>query len=136
MKSRILPAAAVILIPLLCGACANDGRGGEVKTIAVNIDHSRFSPDDYHFAPGQTVRFVIHNADPIDHEFILGNQSVQDRHENGTEKKHGSVPGEVSIPAGETRTTMYTFPASGPLIIGCHLPGHFNYGMRARVTVS
>jgi uncharacterized cupredoxin-like copper-binding protein len=46
------------------------------------------------------------------------------------------VPGEVSVPAGETRTTTYTFADSGTLTIGCHLPGHFGYGMRATVLVT
>ena len=130
------PAAALLLmVPLLFAACSG-AKSDSLETIAVNINHSRFDPNDYHFRSGSTVRFVIHNADPIDHEFILGDTSVQDRHEDGTEKKHGVIPGEVSIPAGETRTTTFTFTDPGPLIIGCHLPGHYNYGMRAEVGVS
>ena len=102
----------------------------------VNIEHSRFSPERYRFEAGTTVRFVIHNGDPIDHEFILGDDSVQRKHELGTHAKHGDVPGEVSIPAGETRVTTYTFGDPGALTIGCHLPAHFAYGMRADVTVT
>jgi uncharacterized cupredoxin-like copper-binding protein len=41
----------------------------------------------------------------------------------------------MTVPAGETATTTYTFADPGELIIGCHLPGHYAYGMRAVVRV-
>ena len=53
-------------------------------------------------APGERVRFVLRNTDPIDHEFILGDDAVQRRHEEGRERQHhGDVPGERSVPAGQ-----------------------------------
>jgi uncharacterized cupredoxin-like copper-binding protein len=81
------------------------------------------------------VRFVIRNTDPIDHEFILGDQEVQDRHETGTEPHHGTIPGEVSVAAGDSATTTYRFGEPGMLLFGCHLPGHWDYGMRGLVAV-
>jgi uncharacterized cupredoxin-like copper-binding protein len=102
----------------------------------VNINHSRFAPDELRVESGTTVRFVILNRDPIDHEFILGDATVQRRHENGTHAEHAAVPGEVSVPAGKTRSTSFTFAEPGRLIIGCHLPGHYDYGMRADVIVA
>lgn len=132
--NRLMGMTLVLAAPLVFGACAADPEP-EAETIAVNINHSRFNPNDYEFQSGTTVRFVIHNADPIDHEFILGGKDVQDRHEDGTEPSHGTIPGEVSIPAGGTRTTTYTFTESEDLIIGCHLPRHYDYGMRAEVNL-
>ena len=44
-------------------------------------------------------------------------------------------PGEMTVPAGEIATTTYRFTEAGELIIGCHLPGHYAYGMRALVRV-
>jgi uncharacterized cupredoxin-like copper-binding protein len=105
------------------------------RTIEITIHHSRFEPSELDVAEGTTVRFVIRNTDPIDHEFILGNQEVQDRHENGTHSSHGSVPGEVSIAAGKMASTTYTFEEPGLLLLGCHLPGHWDYGMRGLVKV-
>jgi uncharacterized cupredoxin-like copper-binding protein len=125
---------ALALVAALAVACAP--AQADQNTVIVTIEHSRFSPDQFEFPAGATVKFVIHNTDPIDHEFIVGDEAVQLRHENGTEKKHGARPGEVSIPAGETRTTTYTFADSTDLIVGCHLPAHYDYGMRAEVTVT
>jgi uncharacterized cupredoxin-like copper-binding protein len=123
---------AVGLLALVLGACTTAAKGRE---IAVNINHSRFTPHELRVESGTTVRFVIHNRDPIDHEFILGNAPVQRRHEKGTHAEHDAVPGEVSVPAGTTRSTSFTFAEPGRLIIGCHLPGHYDYGMRADVIV-
>jgi uncharacterized cupredoxin-like copper-binding protein len=122
------------MLVALSSACALEARAGE-QEVLVDIHHSRFSPDSFRFEAGTVVRFVIHNSDPIDHEFILGDTSVQRKHERGTHARHGDVPGEVSVPAGETRSTTYTFTEAGTLTIGCHLPAHYAYGMRADVTI-
>ena len=42
---------------------------------------------DVHVKAGSTVRFVVHNDDPILHELIIGPPDVQQRHEAG----HGST---------------------------------------------
>ena len=98
--------------------------------------YSRFEPALIEVRPGETVRFVVRNADPIDHEFILGDAAVQRAHERGTEAYHPPRPGEMSVAPLVTAETTYTFPdAPGDLILGCHLPGHFAYGMRAEVRI-
>jgi uncharacterized cupredoxin-like copper-binding protein len=102
----------------------------------VTLRFSRFVPDHFEFAAGTTVTFVVENRDPIDHEFLIGDEEVQQAHEDGTEKHHGAKPGEISVPAGKTRTTTYTFDEPGTLLIGCHLPTHYDYGMRGDIEVT
>jgi uncharacterized cupredoxin-like copper-binding protein len=123
----LLAAAAVVA----AGGCGESG----TRTVEITVRHSRFLPPSIEAQPGEAVRFVIRNVDPIDHEFILGNMAVQRRHENGTEPAHGAVPGEVSVPAGAVRATTYTFGGPGSVPFGCHLPGHWDYGMRGSVRV-
>ena len=137
MKLRV--AAAAVALTLLVGAAAAS-RGAAARanagTVHITIHYSSFAPDSLDVDPGETVRFVIRNTDPIDHEFILGDDHVQLVHEEGTEAHHPPRPGEVSVPAGETVVTTYTFPeAPGELIFGCHLPGHYDFGMRGTVTI-
>jgi uncharacterized cupredoxin-like copper-binding protein len=115
----------------LLGACAP----ARERTVDVTIRHSRFLPATLDFSPGTTVRFVLRNMDPIDHEFIVGDEEVQARHETGTEPHHGTIPGEVSVRAGGEASTTYTFSEPGTIFIGCHLPGHYAYGMRGSVRV-
>jgi uncharacterized cupredoxin-like copper-binding protein len=130
---RLVLAIALAAVPAACRPAAADTR---VRTVEITIHYSHFDPSTFDFPPGTTVRFVVHNTDPIDHEFILGDAKVQEVHELGTEAHHQPRPGEMSIPPGTTRTTMYTFAQPGSLIFGCHLPGHYAFGMRGSVTVA
>ena len=143
MRRGVRPALAVGalgLVALLLVAGLAAGRTPHappagVRTVHLRIHFSHFDRDRIDVSPGKTVRFVIDNTDPIDHEFILGDDQVQQVHERGTEAVHAPRPGEVSIPAGTTATTTYTFGDPGELTFACHLPGHFAYGMRGTVTV-
>jgi uncharacterized cupredoxin-like copper-binding protein len=137
---KLRAAAAAVALLLLAGAAA-PARGAPPRanegTVRITIHYSTFEPADLAVEPGETVRFVIRNTDPIDHEFILGDNHVQLAHEEGTEAHHAPRPGEVSVPAGETVVTTYTFPEMpGELIFGCHLPGHYDFGMRGIVTIA
>jgi uncharacterized cupredoxin-like copper-binding protein len=123
--------ALVLAGALLVGALAGWSRASEPgRTVDLAIHYSRFDASSIAVSAGETVRFVIHNEDPIDHEFIVGDRRVQRVHENGTEPSHGAKPGEVTVPAGATVETTYTFPAAPEHIeFACHLPGHYAFGM-------
>ena len=143
MRRRRWPPAAAVVLCLAAGLVAwrvGPGAGGEPdRTVVVTMRHSRFEPARLAVAPGERVRFVLRNTDPIDHEFILGDAAVQRRHEQGRERHHhGDVPGERSVVAGQEAATTYAFPP-GPdglsLEFACHLPGHYAYGMHGTVRV-
>ena len=141
---RIRPLQLAILMAACAAAAvaASGSRAGDrpVRTVVVTMHHSRFQPAEVRVAPGERVRFVLRNSDPIDHEFILGDAATQRRHERGRDRHHhGEVPGERSVPAGQEAATSYTFPAGAAgqvLEFACHLPGHYAYGMRGTVRVS
>ena len=78
---------------------------------------------------------MLRNDDPIDHEWIVGDAGVHERHRSGTEPVHNARPTEVSVPAGESRTTTVTFDEPGRYAFICHLPGHEAYGMVGTVVV-
>ena len=109
------------------------------RTIEIGINHSTFDPNRVVVEEGETVTFVITNDDPIDHEFIIGPQETHDIHERGEPHFHtGAVPGEVTVPAGATVETTWTFPPAGgtSVAFGCHLAGHWTYGMHGKALVS
>jgi uncharacterized cupredoxin-like copper-binding protein len=143
-RMRAAGVGALLVSLLLAGAgvataagwLGRDTTPPRTRTIHVRIHFSRFDPSDIEIQPGQTIRFVVENTDPIDHEFIVGDEQVQQAHEAGTEAHHPPRPGEISIPHGETVTTTVTFPSQGTLLFGCHLPGHYAYGMRGLITIA
>ena len=137
-----LLATGVIACALMAAIGYGSARPSSGDTITIRIEHSRFTPGNVEVEAGESVEFVIVNSDPIGHEFIVGDQKVQDVHEEGTETEHDSRPTEVSVPAGSTIRTTITFPEGGslamadPLLFGCHVPGHYSYGMRGVIEVS
>jgi uncharacterized cupredoxin-like copper-binding protein len=109
--------------------------GRDDPTVAIEIHYSHYEPSAVIVPLGVPVTFTIHNGDPIDHEWIVGDAAVHERHRTGTEPLHGSRPTEVTIPAGQTRTTTVVFAAAGSQQYICHLPGHEAYGMVGTVTI-
>ncbi|HEY2814126.1 MAG TPA: plastocyanin/azurin family copper-binding protein [Acidimicrobiales bacterium] len=146
-RRRWLPAVAVALAAgTVLGAgqlighsapssAASDMLGPGDVTVTLTIHHSHFDLSTIHVAPGTTVRFVVDNQDPINHELIVGDAEVQRIHELGTEAVHPPRPGEVSVPALTTAETTFYFADPGSVMYACHLPGHFRYGMSGYVDV-
>lgn len=136
--NRLLP--LVVLAVLSVGGVAvagAPGTGPATKTVTLTVHYSKFSPARVEVAPGTTVRFVVENLDPIGHELIIGDTGVHERHATGTEAHHGDRPGEVSVAPNSTAETTFTFgDKPGELEFGCHLPGHWDYGMHGVLTVA
>jgi len=122
--------AATLLLASLAG-CA----GSRAQAVEIDIRYSRFSPAGISVPAGVPVTFVLRNEDPIDHEWIVGDDALHAIHRVGTEPLHGDRPTEVILPALETRTTVVTFDEPGRFLYICHLPAHEAYGMTGVVTV-
>lgn len=129
---RSWPAAAVLLLAVTAvGGCAPSA-----QTVTITIHYSAFDPAQLTVPPNVPVTFVLVNEDPIDHEWLIGDDAFHEAHRTGTHASHDSVPTEVTIPALETVETTITFDEPGTLAYVCHLPGHESYGMVGILTVS
>jgi len=105
---------------------------------------NQFSPADIAVKPGEAVRFVVANKGTTDHEFLVGTESEQkklgkDMQAGGGMAGHQmgetAIPG-VEVKPGETKDYAFQAPKSGALIYGCHVPGHYESGMRGTIRVS
>jgi uncharacterized cupredoxin-like copper-binding protein len=104
--------------------------------VEIPIHYSHYGLGQFTVPAGVPVRIVLKNEDPIDHEWIVGDAALHERHRTGTEPVHDSRPTEVTIPAGATRETTVTFDTPGTFLYICHLPGHEAYGMVGTVVVT
>ncbi len=129
----VIPA---LLAPVLVAGAAGVLAAGGPIHVRIDIEHSRFVPATFSAPVGRPVIVELHNADPIDHEWIVGDDAIHLRHATGTEPHHGSRPTEVSIDALSTVTTTVSFTTLGTFRYVCHLPGHEAYGMVGTVTVT
>ncbi len=125
----LLVAAAVASLAMACV------KSGSASTTTITIHHSHFSPESISVPVGVPVTITLRNTDPIEHEWIVGDADVHERHRAGTEPYHGKIPTEVTIPALSTRVTTITFQQPGDLLYICHLPGHEAYGMVGTVHI-
>ncbi len=112
-----------------CGA----DRPATSQTVAVR--HSSYAPSLLTVPVGRAVTLLIRNDDPIDHEWIVGDEATHTRHRTGTEPAHGVQPTEVSVPALSEKSTTITFDTPGDYRFVCHLPGHEAYGMTGVIRV-
>jgi uncharacterized cupredoxin-like copper-binding protein len=121
------------------GAAAVAGavsRSAEPVVVEIDIRYSHFSPAAITVPAGRPITFVVVNNDPIDHEWIVGDEALHERHRTGTEPVHNARPTEISIDALHERQTTITFAAPATLTFVCHLPGHEAYGMIGTLTVT
>jgi len=126
------------MLVLIAAASLGGGCAGTRPPTAIRIDvqYSRFEPATVTVAAGHPIRFELRNQDPIDHEWIFGDDAVHSVHREGTEPAHGDRATEQSMPAlGFVRTTV-TFDEPGRYRFICHLPGHEAYGMVGTIVVT
>jgi uncharacterized cupredoxin-like copper-binding protein len=105
----------------------------------VASDDFRFTPDAVAVDVGETITFRIVNAGQVPHDFTLGDQATQDEHDEEMAEMGGMMMDDeanaVAIAAGETKELTWRFTEEGPVLIGCHQPGHYAAGMKGTVTV-
>ena len=125
---------ALALAAFAAGACAPADAAGP-RHVGIRIHYSHFEPNHIEVPVGVPVTFTLVNDDPIDHEWLIGDEAFHARHRAGTEAVHGDRPNEVSLPPFSVKTTTLTFDKPGPLTFICHFPQHEAYGMVGVVMV-
>lgn len=135
---RLVLAGSLALTLGLAGIAAAWTRPSALAAsdIEIPIHYSHYGLGQFSVPAGVPVRIVLKNEDPIDHEWIVGDAALHERHRTGTEPIHDTRPTEVTIPAGATRETTVTFDTPGTYLYICHLPGHEAYGMVGTVVVT
>ena len=104
------------------------GAGTGPVTVEIPIHYSHYERSLVTVRAGVPVTFVLHNTDPIDHEWIVGDAAAHERHLTGTEPVHVSRLTELSFAAGTQQTNTLTFNTPGKFLHLLTLPGHEAYG--------
>jgi uncharacterized cupredoxin-like copper-binding protein len=107
-----------------------------------------FVPPVLDLVPGETVVLHVINGGLDVHEAVIGDAAVQDAWEAAEAAAADAPPGPtpaVSVPpelaglrivveSGQRVDVTWTVP-TGPdaLLVGCHIPGHWDQGMRIPV---
>ena len=110
------------------------------RTINVDMtDAMRFTPANFAARQNETIRFVIRNSGKLKHEFVLGTEKELKEHyevmKKNPEMEHAD-PNMVTVAPGKTGEVVWQFTKAGKVSVGCLQPGHYDAGMKGRVTVS
>lgn len=138
--TRAAGLAAIVLLAA-CTASADAPAAGAPRVIEISIDGFHFVPDHFVVGPGESVRFMVSNPDRIGHELFLGTVEEQAARRASTVAE---PPDDASVsnfgygiylPALTDGEFDYVFSSDEDLLIGCHLPGHWEAGMVATIDI-
>ncbi|BBB66859.1 blue copper protein [Undibacterium sp. YM2] len=110
------------------------------RTVNVNMtDNMRFTPSNIVAKQGETIRFVIKNSGGIKHEFVLGTEKELKEHyevmKKNPEMEH-SDPNMITLAGGQAGEVVWQFTKAGKIDFACLQPGHYDAGMKGKVTVA
>jgi uncharacterized cupredoxin-like copper-binding protein len=119
------------------------GRAGDPKkvnrTIDVGMDNSmHFTPGDIVVKRGETIRFTVHNDGQIMHEMVIGTMKELKDHAELMRKfpnMEHDEPYMAHVAPGKREELVWQFTKAGEFYYACLIPGHFEAGMIAKITV-
>ncbi len=110
------------------------------RSIAVVMtDNMRFTPAGITVRQGETIRFKVRNSGKVKHELVLGTEKELKEHyemmKKNPEMEHAE-PNMITLAPGKTGEVIWQFTKSGRVDFACLQPGHYDAGMKGRVTVA
>ena len=162
---RLAPLVATLVLAVACEAGPppatppiSPGTGSAPREVNIIAKDWQFLPDPVDFVAGESVLLHIVNGGLEVHEVVIGDAAVQDAWEAAEAAAADHPPGPtpvVSVPpdvagirvvvaSGQRVDLTWTVPAdaageagagAGVLMIGCHIPGHWQKGMVAAVRI-
>ena len=157
---------AACLAALTLTACGGGGGGGSnvlgstgggstgngVSITTPSQSYSVTAQDTYRYAPmnitvkeGTELHFTVTNGGQMLHEFVVGDQALQDAHETQMQAMYKSMPGMtmvmpddshgVELKPGQTKTLNWIAVNQGSFQFACHQPGHYAAGMIGHISV-
>lgn len=123
MKRLLIGATLALVAGLLFVSLAS---AKAPATVNVTLSDFKVEMSNSNLPAGTTVTYVITNKGAITHEMVLEKEGVTDEplEFDGTEQE------AEDIAPGTTRTVEWTIPEAGKYQLACHVPGHYEAGMK------
>jgi len=112
-----------------------------VQIVTVNATEFKFAPSEIHISAGMT-KFVMVNNGVGEHELVVYDASkvaIVDKAELAEDEETivKNILFEVDhTPAGQSAESEVIDIPAGSYVIGCHVPGHYEAGMKGTLSVS
>jgi uncharacterized cupredoxin-like copper-binding protein len=130
------------------------GSSASPREVNIVLKDWIFLPNPVDVVPGETVLLHVVNGGLEVHELVIGDQRVQDAWEAAELATINAPPGPtpvVSVPpdvaglrvvvaSGQRVDVTWAVPAAAEdvrtLLLGCHIPSHWQKGMRGTVSIA
>ena len=148
MRKRALVAVGLVAVMSACGGDSADiGRAGEpsraTRTVDIRqLDTRKFEPTEIEVKKGETVTIRVTNTATSLHEFFLADEKAQEEHKEemaamgDAEMKMSDTEARIFMEPGETKQITWTFGDASEVPFGCHMPGHYDGGMKGTFKVT
>jgi uncharacterized cupredoxin-like copper-binding protein len=118
---------------------AGDAKDVRRTVTLVMSDNMRFTPDRIEVKQGETVRLRIQNKGQLLHELVIGTPAELAAHAEQMLKHPGmehDEPYMTHVKPGQRGEIIWTFNRAGQFEFACLIAGHFQAGMKGRITVT
>jgi len=144
MRTRTL-VAMLMAFGLALTACGSSGAPsdqaatGEPEEVEVTLDEFKIEMAQTRFEAGTPYRFVVTNNGEVAHEFMLmppvepGATDMEEMDEMAVAMVENE---ELTPGATVEKTVTFPDPGEGSLEAACHLPGHYEEGMKLPIEVT
>ncbi|MEO6351031.1 MAG: hypothetical protein ABIP53_10305 [Candidatus Limnocylindrales bacterium] len=144
----VIIGAAIAAAPAPPPSVASMGNAQAPRPVNVIMRDYRFDPTPLYVVRGETVRITVVNGGMLEHELVLGDESVQQTWTIADAAATPPAPFATAPPAsvapgvgglrvvlgsGGAATLDYVVPVTGTVQLICHLPGHAERGMIGEV---
>ena len=137
------PTAAALPAPSSSDAASSQpaaSASAPLRELRIEMDDTmRFSPSVLTVTADERVRLVVVNRGKLTHELVIGTAAELAHHQSemksGSAAHHHHSDSEISVEAGQSREVIRSFDKSGELGIACFEPGHYEAGMKGKLTV-
>lgn len=93
-------------------------------------DDMKFSPATVSVKAGEAVIFRVKNVGQIPHAFMVGPTAAVEAAGGDGTAETGDIEGS------QTKDLPFAFGSTGTFAFACHVPGHFESGMKGTVTLA
>lgn len=114
----------------------NDG----VQIVTINATEFKFTPSDIQIHSGMT-KFVVVNNGVGEHELVMYEESKRDivdkaeKIEDEETIKNNIILEVEEVKPGTSGESEVVDLKEGTYVIGCHIPGHYESGMKGKLVV-
>ena len=160
MIKTLLKGTALAASFIASSAVASSGHGDGIgepgdaaqvdRTITIEMDEMKYSPNSIDVEPGETIRFEVVNVGRAVHEFNIGTKETWNGHRGEMQQmmREGMMTmqridhdrmmqtgmmhddaNSVLLEPGDAGEVIWKFPEGGQIGFACNVPGHREAGM-------